>query len=71
MWTPKNLSNNNFEEAIQKAMKEFKISRKRATLELTVFMCGNGDIEDFRAFINYLIINQNKRITEEKSDIIK
>lgn len=49
-----------FEKAVQKAMKELNISRKRAMYELTVFMCGFGTIDDFKDFVNYLIKNQNE-----------
>lgn len=47
--------NDNFEEVVQKAMKEMDISRKQAIAELAAYMCGHGTIEDFRDFINYLI----------------
>ena len=48
-----------FEKAVQKAMKEMKLSRKESIAELTVYMCGHGTIEDFRDFINYLIKEMN------------
>jgi len=64
-WRPKKLENNNFEEAIEKAMKETHISLKRAIVELTVYICANGDTEDFRNFINFLIEYQKKIESEE------
>lgn len=50
----------NFELAIEKAMVKFKLSKKEAVGELTVFMCGHGTIEDFRDFVNYLIMHQEE-----------
>ncbi len=47
-----------FEKAVQKAMTELNISRKRAICELTIFMCGFGTVDDFKDFVNYLIKNQ-------------
>jgi len=52
--------NGQFEEAIQKAMKELHISYKKAMGELVVYMCGHGTVEDFKDFINYYIQNQER-----------
>lgn len=52
--------NGEFEEAIQKAMKEFGITYKEALTDLLYFMLGNGDTEDFKDFINYFITNQDR-----------
>jgi len=52
--------NGQFEEAIQKAMKELGITYTEALTELLYFMLGHGDIEDFKDFINYFILNQDR-----------
>ena len=52
------LSEDDFEKAVQKAMEEFGISRKIAISHLLLFMCGNGDTEDFKEAVNYFLKNQ-------------
>ena len=52
------LNEHDFENAVQKAMKEFNVSRKMAISHLLLFMCANGDTEDFREAVNYFLMNQ-------------
>ena len=49
-----------FEECIQKAVKEANISEEKAVGALVEFMLSNGNIDDFKNFVNYLIKNQDR-----------
>lgn len=48
-----------YDQLVQKAMKELNISEKKAIAGLMIFMCGHGTIEDFKDFINYFIKKQH------------
>lgn len=68
-WNPKPLENNNFEEAIQRAVDELGVSEKKAASELMIFMCSHGTVDQFKDFINYFIKNQ-ERWLEDGNNII-
>lgn len=50
--------NNDFNRAIDLAMKDLDISKQEAIAHLTMYMCGHGTTEDFKDYINYLIKTQ-------------
>jgi len=55
-----NTTEEKFEECIQKAVKQEGISEEKAVGALVEFMLSNGNIDEFKDFINYLIKNQDR-----------
>lgn len=49
-----------FEECIQKAVKEFEVSERKAVAQLMIYMCGHGTVDEFKDFVNYFIKNQHR-----------
>lgn len=56
----KNYTSEDFERTITEAMKEFKLSRKKAMSHLMIHMTMNGSVEDFKNYINHYIKNQER-----------